>query len=169
MRRFSRATPAAPFYRVRFLFIAGLRVTLRKTDDVWQIVRVVAHGPDTLVRFGDELGRWDSHGRVYDGGLQRRSRYGNSSCMKAIRVTFDEALLDKLSHSPEVHESGRPAVLREAVAEYLKRTDAEAITRRYQAGYRDAAKLNDELEGWAEEGVWPKIRHSHVGFPLWRP
>lgn len=25
--------------------------TLRKTDDVWQIVTVVAHGPDTLVRF----------------------------------------------------------------------------------------------------------------------
>ena len=25
--------------------------TLRKTNDVWQIVTVVAHGPDTLVRF----------------------------------------------------------------------------------------------------------------------
>ena len=154
MRRFSRATPAAPFYRVRFLFIAGLRVTLRKTDDVWQIVRVVAHGPDTLVRFGDELGRWDSHGRVYDGGLQRRSRYGTSPCMKAIRVTFDEALLDKLNHSPDAQERGRSAVLREVAAEYLKRKDAEAITRRYRTGYHDTAKLNDELEGWTGEGAW---------------
>lgn len=76
--------------------------------------------------------------------------------MKAIRVTFDEALLDKLSHSPEVQEHGRSAILREAVAEYLKPKDAEDITRRYQAGYRDAAKLNDELEGWGDEGAWPK-------------
>ena len=74
--------------------------------------------------------------------------------MKAIRVTFDEALLDKLSHSPEVQERGRPAVLREAVAEYPKRKDAEDITRRYRAGYRDTAKLNDELEGWTGEGAW---------------
>lgn len=76
--------------------------------------------------------------------------------MKAIQVTFDEALLDRLNHYPEVQERGRSAILREAVAEYLKRKDAEAITRRYQAGYRDAAKLNDELEGWAGEGVWPE-------------
>ena len=76
--------------------------------------------------------------------------------MKAIQVTFDEALLDRLNHYPEVQERGRSAVLREAVAEYLKRKDAEAITRRYQAGYRDAAKLNDELEGWADEGAWPE-------------
>lgn len=76
--------------------------------------------------------------------------------MKAIRVTLDGALLDKLNHSPEVQERGRSAILREAVAEYLKRKDTEAITRRYQAGYRDTAKLNDELEGWAGEGAWPK-------------
>ena len=42
----------APFYRVPSpLFIAAWGVTLRKTDDVWQIVTVVAHGPDTLARF----------------------------------------------------------------------------------------------------------------------
>ena len=89
--------------------------------------------------------------------------------MKAIRVTFDEVLLDRLNRSPEVQECGRSAILREAVAGYLKPKDAEDITRRYRAGYRDTAKLNEELEGWAEEGVWPKIRHSHIGFPLWRP
>lgn len=76
--------------------------------------------------------------------------------MKAIQVTFDEALLDKLNHYPEVQERGRSAVLREAVAEYLKRKDSEDVTRRYRAGYRDAAKLNDELGGWAGEGVWPE-------------
>ena len=74
--------------------------------------------------------------------------------MKAIQDTLDGALLDKLNHSPEAQERRRSAILREAVAKYLKRKDAEAITRRYQAGYRDAAKLRDELEGWAEEGAW---------------
>ena len=76
--------------------------------------------------------------------------------MKAIQVTFDEALLDKLNRYPEVQERGRSAVLREAVAEYLKRKDSEDVTRRYRAGYHDAAKLNDELGGWAGEGVWPE-------------
>ena len=162
----------APIYRVPCLFVATQGValleidaeiahlsatyTLRKTDNGWQTVTVAAHGPDTPIRFGDEFGRLDSHGRVYDRGLQCRSRYGTPPYMKAIRVTFDEALLDRLNHSSEAQERGRSAILREAVADYLKRKDAEDITRRYQVGYRDTAKLNDELEGWGGEGAWPK-------------
>ena len=75
--------------------------------------------------------------------------------MKAIQITFDEALLARLDRHPTVRERGRSAVLREAAAEYLKRQDAEDIARRYRAGYRDTADLDDELQGWAAEGVWP--------------
>ena len=76
--------------------------------------------------------------------------------MKAIQVTFDETLLERLDRNPAVRKRGRSAVLREAAAEYLKRQDAEDIARRYRAGYRDASSLDDELEGWAAEGAWPE-------------
>ena len=75
--------------------------------------------------------------------------------MKAIQITFDEALLERLDRHPSVRRRGRSAVVREAAAEYLKRQDAEDIARRYRAGYRDTSDLDDELEGWAAEGAWP--------------
>ena len=74
--------------------------------------------------------------------------------MKAIQVTFDEGLLDRLDRHPVVRERGRSAVLREAAAAYLARKDAQEITERYRAGY-GAAPPDDELQGWAGEGVWP--------------
>lgn len=76
--------------------------------------------------------------------------------MKAIQVTFDEALLERLDRHPEVRERGRSAVLREATVEYLKRQDAEEIARRYRAGYCDNTALDDEFEGWVAEGAWPQ-------------
>ena len=75
--------------------------------------------------------------------------------MKAIQITFDEALLKRLDRHPSVRERGRSAVVREAAAEYLKRQDAEDVARRYRAGYLDTSDLDDELEGWGSEGAWP--------------
>ena len=75
--------------------------------------------------------------------------------MKAIQVTFDEELLERLDRHPAVRERGRSAVLREAAIDYLKRRDAEEIARRYQVGYRDTAAPEDDMDGWAAEGVWP--------------
>ena len=76
--------------------------------------------------------------------------------MKAIQVTFDEALLERLDRHPTVREQGRSAVLREAAAAYLVRKDAEDIASRYRAGYGDVAVLDAELDGWASESVWPQ-------------
>lgn len=76
--------------------------------------------------------------------------------MKAIQVTFDEALLERLDQDPAVREQGRSAVLREAAAAYLVRKEAEVIADRYRAGYGDAAALDAELDGWAGDGAWPQ-------------
>ena len=75
--------------------------------------------------------------------------------MRAIQVTFDEALLEKLDRHPSVRERGRSAVLREAAVEYLKRREADEIARRYRAGYQGTAALDEELGGWSDEGTWP--------------
>jgi len=77
--------------------------------------------------------------------------------MKAVQVTFDEALLERLDRHPAVQERGRSAVLREAAAEYLKRRDAEEIARRYRVGYQDSAVADDEFSGWADEAAWPDL------------
>ena len=77
--------------------------------------------------------------------------------MKAIQVTFDEALLERLDHLPEVRERGRSAVLREAATAYLARKRTDDIARRYREGYGDAfPPIEDELAGWTSQGAWPE-------------
>ena len=71
--------------------------------------------------------------------------------MKTIRITFDEALIDRLDRLPAVRERGRSAVLREATVDYLELRDTEVVARRYRAGYRDTSTLDNELDGWAAE------------------
>ena len=78
------------------------------------------------------------------------------SSMRAIQVTFDEALLERLDRHPTVRERGRSAVLREAAVEYLRRRDADDVARRYRAGYQETSALDDELGGWSGEGAWPE-------------
>ena len=76
--------------------------------------------------------------------------------MKTIRVDFDEAVLEKFDRHPEVRERGRSAVLQEAVDAYLLDADTEDVTGCYRAGYLSAPKIDDELEGWANQAEWPK-------------
>lgn len=74
--------------------------------------------------------------------------------MKAIQVTFDEALLARLDRHALARERSRSAVLREAAAAFLKRAEADEIDRKYREGYADAAGLDCELKEWAAQGVW---------------
>ena len=76
--------------------------------------------------------------------------------MKTIRIMFDEAVLEKFDRHPEVRERGRSAVLQEAVGAYLLDADTEDFAGRYRAGYLSAPAIDDELEGWANQAVWPK-------------
>lgn len=75
--------------------------------------------------------------------------------MKAIRVTFDEALLAELDADEEVRREGRSAVLRRAVAEYLSRRRRQEIADSYARTYRSGQGLGEEFAGWEEQGEWP--------------
>jgi metal-responsive CopG/Arc/MetJ family transcriptional regulator len=75
--------------------------------------------------------------------------------MKAVQVMFDERLLQKLDATDEVQRDGRSAVLRRAVATYLRRRERTSIASQYRKAYRGDAGLGREFAGWAEQGIWP--------------
>ena len=74
--------------------------------------------------------------------------------MKAIQVSFDEELLDRLDSTEEVRRDGRSAVLRRATAEYLKRRAREEVAARYRRAYGEDEGLGDEFAGWEDQGRW---------------
>ncbi len=69
---------------------------------------------------------------------------------------LDEPLLRRLDADPEVQKVGRSAVLRRAAAAYLRQSQAQRISVAYQQAYGDGEGLDDDLAGWANEGVWPE-------------
>lgn len=75
--------------------------------------------------------------------------------MKAIQVTFDEDLLERLDDLAEVRERGRSAVLREAAANYLAQKAAQEIDRHHAEGYGRFPQTDEELD-WGESRVWPE-------------
>jgi len=75
--------------------------------------------------------------------------------MKPVQVMFDEDTLRRLSESEEVKERGRSEVVRRAVDRYLRQREQETIARKYAQAYSSTAALEDELDGWTEEGAWP--------------
>ena len=76
--------------------------------------------------------------------------------MKAIQITFDEDLLERLDATEEARRHGRSAVMRRAVEEYLRRRSRFSIADRYRRAYGGNRALADEFEGWQDEGEWPK-------------
>jgi metal-responsive CopG/Arc/MetJ family transcriptional regulator len=76
--------------------------------------------------------------------------------MKSIQVMFDEPLLERLDADEEVKRDGRSAVLRRAAAAYLKATRRRATADAYRRAYGSGAGGSADLDGWADEGVWPE-------------
>jgi metal-responsive CopG/Arc/MetJ family transcriptional regulator len=75
--------------------------------------------------------------------------------MKPIQVLFDETLLRRLDADEEVKRLGRSAVLRRAVAEYLRKRRTRATAERYRRAYGKREGLGEEFRGWEDEGAWP--------------
>jgi hypothetical protein len=76
--------------------------------------------------------------------------------MKTIRITIDEDLLARLDRDEETKRSGRSAVLRRAVAEYLKLRNHQTIEQSYRRAYGTGPGLGFEFESWEGKGQWPK-------------
>jgi metal-responsive CopG/Arc/MetJ family transcriptional regulator len=76
--------------------------------------------------------------------------------MKPIQVLFDEPLLRHLDADEEVKRLGRSAVLRRAVADYLRKRRARTTAERYRRAYGKREGLGEDFGGWANEGVWPE-------------
>lgn len=67
----------------------------------------------------------------------------------------DERLLDALDRDDEVKRDGRSAVLRRAVAEYLKRKRRKRTSDAYRRAYGGVDPLAADFGGWEDEGAWP--------------
>jgi metal-responsive CopG/Arc/MetJ family transcriptional regulator len=76
--------------------------------------------------------------------------------MKAIQVSIDEELLRRLDADPDVQRDGRSAVLRRAVAAYLRERRAHRISDAYRRGYGESRGIGPEFDGWEEQGEWPE-------------
>lgn len=68
---------------------------------------------------------------------------------------LDEGLLRELDGTPEVSRDGRSAVVRRALAAYLRRQREEQIRERYRRAYSRNAGLGPEFAGWETRGTWP--------------
>jgi metal-responsive CopG/Arc/MetJ family transcriptional regulator len=77
--------------------------------------------------------------------------------MKAIQVTFDDALLARLDADEEVRRDGRSAVIRRAADEYLRRRRKRVIAEQYAKGYSGDGSLGREFAGWEDEAAWPDL------------
>jgi metal-responsive CopG/Arc/MetJ family transcriptional regulator len=76
--------------------------------------------------------------------------------MKAIQVSIDEDLLRRLDADPDVQRDGRSAVLRRAVAAYLRERREQRISEAYRRGYAESGGIGAEFEGWEDQGAWPE-------------
>ena len=74
--------------------------------------------------------------------------------MKAIQITVDERLLARLDADPEVKQAGRSAVFRRAVEAYLRQRLKARIAEAYRRGYAAGSIVEQEFDGWPEEGAW---------------
>jgi metal-responsive CopG/Arc/MetJ family transcriptional regulator len=76
--------------------------------------------------------------------------------MKPIQVMIDERLLQALDASEEVRSEGRSAVIRRAVAEFLKRRRASRVAEAYRVAYGGGQGLEPAFDGWEDQGQWPE-------------
>lgn len=71
-------------------------------------------------------------------------------------MSIDEKLLAEIDTEPEVQRDGRSAVIRRAVAAYLRERRASKIAESYRRAYGQDGGLGAEYSGWEDQGQWPE-------------
>lgn len=74
--------------------------------------------------------------------------------MKAIQITMHPDLLARLDAQEEVRKQGRSAVIRAAVAAWLRQKREQEIAEEYRRAYGESGGLGPEWDGWEEQGTW---------------
>ena len=78
--------------------------------------------------------------------------------MKAIQITVDERLLDRLDANAEVKRLGRSAVFRRAVDAYLRQHRKQTVADAYRRAYGGESGPGTELVGFVGTLDTPKMR-----------
>ncbi len=76
---------------------------------------------------------------------------------KAVQVSLERDMLQRIDRDPEARKKGRSAFIRKAVDRYLRakaRRRLDDRLRRAYAGQQDA--MGDEVAGLVELQAWPK-------------
>lgn len=75
--------------------------------------------------------------------------------MRAIQITMDEGLLQRLDDDEHARDVGRSALIRELLARYLAEQEERRIVEAYRRGYGAAPVATDEFSVEEERDPWP--------------
>ena len=75
--------------------------------------------------------------------------------MRTVQITIDEALLEEVDRDAEAQKHGRSALVRRALAAYLREKRSRAIAEAYRRGYGAAPPKDDEFATDSQALAWP--------------
>lgn len=76
---------------------------------------------------------------------------------KAVQVSIEEELLQRIDDDPETHEKGRSAFIRSAVEQYLRMKERRNIDEAIRAAYAGrAGAMAAEIAELMPTQSWPK-------------
>ena len=75
---------------------------------------------------------------------------------KAVQISLEETLLERIDTDPETRERGRSAFIRSAVRCYLREKEREANDQRLRDAYQGRAdELAAEIVDLLDDQAWP--------------
>ena len=75
--------------------------------------------------------------------------------MEIIQIVLDKKLLQAADQAARRAKQNRSALIREALREYLRRSELRAKEERDREGYMRFSANGDDLSIWDVEAVWP--------------
>lgn len=75
--------------------------------------------------------------------------------METIQIVLDKKLLQATDEAARKAKRNRSALVREALRDYLRRSELRAKEERDREGYSRLAEDADDLSVWDAEAAWP--------------